>query len=283
MSIRGGLSRAVERAGEVDATALQIFVKSSRQWAAAPLARAETLAFRRAVGRSGLDDALLAHACYLVNLASPDPVVWRRSIAAVRDELARCARLGIPYLVLHPGSHLGTGEAAGLERVARALDRLLAPRGRPAAAGPAILLEITAGQGACLGHRFEHLRRILELTAAEPRLGVCFDTCHAHAAGYGLEHAADYRATFDAFERLVGCARIRAFHLNDSRGARASRVDRHAHIGQGSVGLAGFKRLLNDPRFAAVPMVIETPKDDDLGQDRLNLAALRRLVPRSRR
>ena len=283
LSIRGGLERAVERAGTIDATALQLFVKSARQWDARPLARGESALFRRAVAASGLDGALLAHACYLINLASPDPALWRRSVAALADELARCGRLGIPYLVVHPGAHLGAGEPAGIERVARALDRLLAPRGRPRPGGPELLLEVTAGQGSCLGWRFEHLRRILERTRAEPRLGVCFDTCHAHAAGYGLERASDYRATFAAFERLVGCSRIRAFHLNDSRGARGSRVDRHAHIGEGRVGLSGFRRLLNDRRFADTPMVLETPKGEDLADDRRNLVTLRGLVPRGRR
>ncbi|HKQ60771.1 MAG TPA: deoxyribonuclease IV, partial [Candidatus Polarisedimenticolaceae bacterium] len=199
------------------------------------------------------------------------------SIETLRLEIERCVQLGIPALVLHPGAHLGAGEAAGLARVAEALDRVLA-RGRLRRAGIRVLLELTAGQGTQLGHRFEQLAEVLAAARCAGRLGVCFDTCHALAAGYDLRTAEGYRETFDAFQRTLGLDRLAAFHLNDSRGRLGCRRDRHEHIGCGHVGREGFRRLLVDPRFAGLPMVLETPKGDDLTEDRVNLAQLRELL-----
>jgi deoxyribonuclease-4 len=279
LSIRGGLHRAVERAAELRATALQLFVKSARQWSAPRLGRAEVALFRERLGASGLADATLAHASYLINLAAPDPATWRRSIHALADELERCDRLGIRYLVVHPGSHVGSGETRGLERVVEALGRL--PRGTPGAAGTrraALLLETTAGQGSNLGYRFEQLGRILRRARAPRRLGVCFDTCHALAAGYEFREPRAYRRTFREFDAAVGLRRLAAFHLNDSVGALGSRKDRHAHIGGGELGLEAFRMILHDRRFAGLPMVLETPKGEDSADDRRNLARLRRLA-----
>jgi len=276
MSIAGGLHRAVERAAEVGATALQVFVKSSRQWAAAPLKPGEADRFREAVERQGLARHTLAHSAYLINLAATDATVHRRSLQALRLELERCARLGIPFLVLHPGSHLGAGEETGLDRVVRALDRVL---DRESGAGRVtLLLETTAGQGTNLGHRFEQLAWILDRAEAKGRLGVCFDTCHALAAGYELRDARSYRATLREFDRIVGLPRLKAFHLNDSKGGLGSHKDRHEHIGQGELGLEPFRLILNDRRFRALPMVLETPKGEDLAEDHQNLAVLRGLV-----
>jgi deoxyribonuclease-4 len=276
MSTRGGLPCAVDRARQVDATALQLFVKSARQWSARPPAGAEAEEFRERLRESDLERFTLAHASYLINIASPDDAVWNRSVEALEDELARCALFGIPYLVLHPGAHVGSGEERGLERAGRALDRVL---GRGAKGGEVtLLLENTAGSGSNLGHRFAQLGRLLARARAGERLGVCVDTCHAVAAGYELSGARSYRRTMKELDETIGTHRVRAFHLNDSKHGPGSRKDRHEHIGKGHVGLDGFRRILNDPRFAERPMVLETPKGPDLAEDRGNLAKLRSLV-----
>ena len=277
MSISGGLARAIERAAAVEATALQVFVKSARQWAAPPLETEDVEAFRDGLRRQGLERYTLAHSAYLINLASPDDAVRERSIEALAVELGRCDRLGIPYLVLHPGSHVGSGEETGLRRVAQALDRLLSRSGEVT-----VLLENTAGQGSNLGHRFEHLGTILDSAESSDRLGVCFDTCHALAAGYELAGAASYERTFAELDRTIGLERLRAFHLNDSKFGPGSRRDRHEHIGEGQVGLDGFRRLVNDGRFREIPMVLETPKGEDLAEDRRNLSVLRSLAGEAR-
>jgi len=279
MSTAGGPARAVDRALSVRATALQIFVKSPRQWSAGELDPADARVFRRRAVEAGLAEHTLAHASYLINLASPDESLWRRSSAAFGVEIERCSRLEIPQIVVHPGSHVGSGEAAGLERVARALRGLLAGR-RP---GPTVLLEITAGQGTNLGGDFAQLGWIIEHSGVADRLGVCFDTCHAFAAGYDLRDARTYRETFDALDRAIGLDRLKAFHLNDSKFGLGSRRDRHEHIGRGRLGRAPFRRVLNDPRFRELPLVLETPKGPDLAEDVANLSLLRSLIRRSRR
>lgn len=277
MSIAGGVPRAVARAESVDATALQVFVKSSNQWAARPFAEGEPEAFRDACSEAGLDGRVLAHSSYLINLASPDAALWNRSIEALQIEVDRCHGLGIPYLVHHPGAHVGSGEETGLKRIVSAMNRVF---GRKGSRSPSvsILLEITAGTGSHLGHSFEQLAWILEHARASERLGVCFDTCHALAAGYEFRDERSYRKTFREFDRVVGLERLRAFHLNDSKTDLGSRRDRHEHIGKGFLGTEPFRLLLNDRRFRDLPMVLETPKGDDLAEDRVNLALLRSLV-----
>jgi deoxyribonuclease-4 len=277
LSINGGLPRAVARAIASGCDALQIFTKSVGQWRARPLEDDEVRAFRDAVTAAGLK-AVAAHASYLINIASERSDLRATSMTALGDEIDRAERLGLLGLVLHPGS--GT-EADGLPRIADGLSRLLAarPDGQTL-----VLLEHTAGQGTNLGHRFEHLRAILDLMPDTTRVGVCLDTCHLLAAGYDLSTEDGYRDTFEQFERIVGLPRLKLFHLNDSKKPPGSRVDRHEHIGAGFVGLAGFARLLNDARFAALPMVIETAKADTKGtlavdpHDARNLAALRALL-----
>jgi deoxyribonuclease-4 len=281
MSIAGGFVRAIDRAKDVDARALQLFVKSARRWAGKAICREEAFEFRERLDESGLRPFTLAHSSYLINLASPSRDLRERSILALRDELERCELLGVPYLVLHPGSHMGAGEGRGLERIARALDRLLAPvrsKSGPPALGVTVLLEVTAGQGTNLGNRFEHLARIFERTRSESRLGICFDTCHAFAAGYDMRDATSYTETFLALDRAVGLDRLLAFHLNDSSGGLGSRVDRHAHIGDGAMGVEPFRLLLDDRRFRDLPMVLETPKGPDLEEDRRNLSTLLSLI-----
>lgn len=281
MSIAGGMPLAVERALSVGATALQVFVKSSNQWAARPFADGEVAEFRRAARGAGIAAHVIAHASYLINLASADDALWERSIEALAVEVERSAALAIPALVLHPGSPRDQGTEFGLSRVALGLDRVLVPHGSVAKRreGVTILLEVTAGQGATLGRTFEELGAIVTRARSADRIGVCFDTCHALAAGYEFRTEAGYRSTFAALDRAVGLERLRAIHLNDSKGELGCRKDRHEHIGKGTVGLEAFARILNDRRFSGIPMVLETPKDEKtLAEDRENLSVLRGLV-----
>jgi len=277
MSISGGMPRAVERALAVQATALQVFCKSSNQWRARPFAPGEAEEFREAARRAGLAEHVLSHCNYLINLASPDDVLWERSKAAFAEELDRCAELGIPAAVLHPGSHVGSGVDAGIARVCAALDEVVGRRGG-AERDVRVLLEITAGQGSNLGSSFEELARILEGSRRSDQLGVCFDTCHALAAGYEFRDAGSFRDLWERFDRAIGIERLGAFHLNDSTHDLGSRKDRHQHIGRGFVGLDAFRLILNDRRFESLPMVLETEKGDDLAEDRINLGILRDLL-----
>jgi deoxyribonuclease-4 len=257
--------QAISRSGKASA-------EPSSPWKAKELSGEEIQTFRRTLRRTKLRRPL-AHDCYLVNLASPDAELYRRSVEAFVVELQRAEALGLSYLVAHPGAATDGDEQAGLARVAAALDEV---HGRCPGFRVRVLLETTAGQGTCLGHRFEHLARILELVAEPKRLGVCLDTCHVFAAGYALAPAAEYRATLRAFDRVIGLKRLLAFHVNDSLKPQGSRVDRHAHIGQGHLGLEPFRLLVNDPRFRSRPMVLETPKENDM--DAVNLKTLRGLV-----
>jgi len=272
MSVAGGLDRAFERALKVGASAVQIFSKNANRWSAPPVTAAEAAAFRKAWQQSGIGPVMV-HDAYLINLAATDEANWARSKAGMIEELQRCTDLGIPYLVAHPGAHVGAGVDAGIERIRRALSEIFA------ASDPAVrlLLENTAGQGTYLGGKFSHLARLME--GFGERVGVCFDTCHAHAAGYDLASAEGYEQTMAAFDREIGFDRLFAFHLNDSMKGCDSKVDRHAHIGSGTIGVAGFSRLVRDPRFIDLPMVLETPKGDDGEEmDRVNLALLRELA-----
>ncbi|NTV61968.1 MAG: deoxyribonuclease IV [Oscillochloris sp.] len=274
MSISGGVSKAFARGVSVSCEAMQIFSKNERQWNAKPIPPEEVAAFKAEQQRTGIGPVIV-HDSYLINLAAPGDELWEKSIAAFSHELERCDLLGIPYLVTHPGAHTGSGEEAGLEREALALNRIFAAG---IGGSTVVLLETTAGQGSALGNRFEHLARLFELVPYHDRMAVCVDTCHIFAAGYDIRDAASYQSTFAEFERIVGLDRIKCFHLNDSQKDLGSRVDRHNHIGQGCIGLEGFRLLVNDPRFAGLPMIIETPKGDDMAEDRTNLSLLRSLV-----
>jgi deoxyribonuclease-4 len=239
---------------------VQIFTRNQAQWASKPLADAAAARFRDAVRSWGVPSThLMAHSSYLINLAATDETLRRRSLGALVEELGRCARLGIKYLVMHPGAHLGLGEAQGLALVARAMNEALAAVPGSADLAPWILIETTAGQGTCLGHRFEHVRDLLAQVTPSDRVGVCVDTCHVHAAGYDLQTDDGYDQTFAEMDRTFGLARVRAFHLNDCKKPRGSRVDRHERIGEGTIGSAAFRRLMNDARFAALPGVLELP------------------------
>jgi deoxyribonuclease-4 len=272
MSISGGLENAVVRGQEVGCEALQIFTKNSNQWQAKPLTAAEATAFRDACQAAGIGP-VIAHSAYLINLAAPDEALYEKSVQAFLDELQRCELLGIPYLVVHPGAHMGTGEERGLRRIAAAIDRIHRETSKFQAA---IALEVTAGQGTVLASKFEHFAAILEQVEEPERLGFCLDTCHLLAAGYDLRTPEGYAQMMAAWDDLIGINRIRVIHLNDSKKDLGSRVDRHEHIGQGHIGTKGFALLLNDRRLAELPMVLETPKDDDA--DVRNLAILRGLT-----
>ncbi len=283
MSIAGGLPRAVDRARAARCEALQIFTKSAGQWRARPLPPEEIAEFRERVKRARIR-SVVAHNSYLINLATAQPALRAQSIAALGEELDRAQALGLDGLVMHPGSYTSGTEADGLRLIAEALRGLL--RERPDD-GPLVLLEGTAGQGTNLGHRFEHLAEIIDRLDGDPRLGVCLDTCHLLAAGHDICSAEGFALTFDTFDRVVGIERIKAFHLNDSKKPCGSRVDRHEHIGKGCLGLEPFRMLLNDPRFADHPMLLETPKletpesrrKSDLDPwDAKNLRTLRRLI-----
>jgi deoxyribonuclease-4 len=274
MSIAGGFDKAAERARQVEATALQVFVKSSNQWRAKPLEPGEGERFRAACAACGVRQ-VVAHASYLLNLCSADGGLWRKSLEALRVELERCDELGIPALVVHPGAHGGDGEEAGIARLVRALDRLQEERPR---GGARVLIEATAGQGSSVGHRFEHLRAVLDGVRRPEGVGVCLDTCHVFAAGYDLRTASAYEATLAEFDRKVGIGRLGAVHLNDSKKELGSRVDRHEHIGRGCLGLEAFRLVLNDPRLRHLPMLLETPKGEDLREDVENLGRLRSLL-----
>lgn len=279
MSIAGGVHLALRRGRSIGCNAVQLFVKSNSQWRARPLEPEEIGLFREEAG-SFKRSYILAHAGYLINLASPDPALLHRSRESFLVEVARCEALGIPYIVIHPGSHRGSGEEAGLSRFAESLNILFE---RTRGGRSIVLLETTAGQGASLGYSFEHLAGIIAGVDGSGRLGVCFDTSHTFAAGYDMRTRKAYTETFRAFDGILGLGRLMAFHLNDSLRDLGSRVDRHTHIGQGRLGLGAFRLLLNDKRFADRPMVLETPKGPGMEEDVMNLAVLRSLRKRRRR
>lgn len=275
MSVSGGIALAFDRLAAVNGEALQIFTANQRQWHPKSPTPVEIAAFQ-ARRRLAPGVPVASHDSYLINLASANPETVEKSIAAFAEELRRCGALGVEYLVAHPGSHLGAGIESGLARFTANLDRAFST----AATGKQVmvLLENTAGQGTNLGAKFEELATIIAQSAYPEQLGVCLDTCHAFAAGYDLRTPQIYAATMAEFDRLIGLERLKFFHLNDAIKGLGSRIDRHTHIGQGEIGLAGFRNLVNDPRFAAHPMVLETPKSEDLHEDRENLALLRGLL-----
>ena len=275
-SIAGGLHRAFDRINLVGGESLQIFTSNQRQWRSAPLPPEDVLLFKNKWEQSGRMP-VASHASYLINLASVGGETAVRSVVALIEELQRCLQLGIDYLVLHPGSHGGAGPEAGLAEVVRNLDCAL-ERAGVLDSSLRVLLETTAGQGTALGSRFEELGWLLGQSRHSDHLGVCVDTCHIFAAGYGLDNREAYEGTFADLERHIGCGRIHLFHLNDSQKALGSRVDRHEHIGEGLVGLDGFRYLLRDPRFSHHPMILETPKGKDLEEDKRNLRVLRGLA-----
>jgi deoxyribonuclease-4 len=275
-SIAGGYYKALDSAAALKCDTVQIFTKNNNQWRAKPLGDDDIRLFKTRLAQTGLR-LPMAHDSYLINLASPDQTLYRRSVDSFIEEVERAEALGLAYLVTHPGTPTDGDRAAGLRRVAAALDET---HRHCSKCKVMILLETTAGQGNSLGARFEDLAFILDEIAHPRRVGVCLDTCHVFAVGYSMLSQRDYDQTFAEFDRLIGVSKLKAFHLNDSLKPLGSRVDRHAHIGKGLLGLTPFRLLLNDPRFGACPMVLETPKEGPDGKDMdpVNLRRLRRLV-----
>lgn len=274
VSVAGGLPNAIERANDLGCTAIQIFVKNANQWRGREIPAEEAESFRAARAASAVGP-VLAHASYLINLCAVDSGTLERSREALADELDRCQRVGVDGLVVHPGAHLGAGEEAGIQAVAATLDAVLASR---PGGTVRVLLENTAGQGSCLGHRLEHLAAVRRLLAEPARVGFCLDTCHAFAAGYPIHQPAGCDDFLAEMAEVLGLDAVGGFHLNDSVRPFGSRRDRHAHIGEGEMGLAPFARLLTDPRLARIPMVIETEPGEEMEGHRRDLGALRGLV-----
>jgi deoxyribonuclease-4 len=274
MSIGGGVHTAIERGCSIKCTAIQMFVKNNMQWFARPLPRNEIRAFLNHRQRGELL-SIFAHANYLINLAATNPQFHANSIRALSEELIRADQLELPFLVMHPGAHLGVGEEPGLNKIVSSIDRVFRkiPKVKTRLA-----LETTAGQGSCLGHRFEHLAYILENIHEPERLCVCLDTAHVFAAGYDISTEAGAKKTFREFDRAIGFDRLAAIHLNDSKTGRGSRVDRHQHIGKGQIGLEAFRFIMRDRRFRKIPKVLETPKGKDMREDVENLKTLRELA-----
>lgn len=274
MSIAGGLHLAFARIREVQGESLQIFLSNQRQWKTTPLTSEVVTEFRRQWEKNN-HLPVAAHDSYLINLAAPDPTTLEKSVAAFADELQRAAALGIPFLITHPGSHRGQGVEAGLERFVENMDRAIT---RSKTSTVMVLIENTAGQGTNLGSTFEEISFIISESQYGDGLGVCFDTSHAFAAGYDIRTRVTYEDTLSTFDQIIGLKRLKFFHINDSKRPLDSRVDRHEHIGEGEIGLAGFRLLLNDPRFWQHPMVLETPKGKELKEDKKNLKVLRSLI-----
>jgi deoxyribonuclease-4 len=273
-SIAGGVAKALERGQEAGCDVVQIFVKNPSRWAAKPLPEQDIVAFNEAVSDTGIWP-VFAHSIYLVNVATPDDALWNKSVGALTDDLERCEQLGLSGLVMHPGSHRGAGEGAGIARIVAALDEVHA---RLSGYRAQVWLEVTAGQGDHLGYTLSQLAAMIDGVRQPERLGICFDTAHAFAAGYELRTREGYEATWTEFAEDLGLDRLKAIHLNDSKRELGSRVDRHEQIGQGQLGIEPFRFLLNDDRFRGIPMTLETDKGPDLAEDKENLALLRSLI-----
>ena len=274
ISVAGGVDKAFDRAKAIDCTAFQIFTKSNRQWNAKALEPDVIEAYHQRQQATGLEP-VICHASYLLNIGSSDGALWHKSLNALITELERCELLKIPYLVLHPGAHMKHGVEAGIARVVKALDQVHEQLPEYAVR---VALEITAGQGTALGSTFDEIARIISGCRHSDRLAVCFDTCHALAAGYEFRTSDSFQAMWSEFDRIIGLDKLTVFHINDSEQDLGSHVDRHAHIGEGHIGLEPFGYFLNDSRFEKVPFLLETPKDDDPGDDIRNLEKLRGLI-----
>ncbi|MEQ8837636.1 MAG: deoxyribonuclease IV [Lacipirellulaceae bacterium] len=276
MSIAGGYYKAVDAAKAAGCDCVQVFTKNNNQWRAKPITEKEVERFQEALAVHGITNPI-AHNSYLINLGSPKDDLWKKSIDSMVVEVQRADQLGIPYVVAHPGSYTTSSEVEGLKRIAEGLNEV---HKQTRKAKTKILLETTAGQGTNLGCRFEHLATILEKVRYPDRLGICWDTWHGFAAGYPTSTEKEYKSTMRQFNKLVGVKLIRAFHFNDSLKPFGSRVDRHAGIGRGEMGLEPFRFLLNDRRFRKIPMCLETPKGEEKGRDldEINLEVLRGLV-----
>ena len=277
LSIAGGMHNALLTAEKLRMETVQVFTKNQQQWAAKPLDPSAIAEFRKHADRLQFR-RIVSHASYLINLAATDDTLWRKSIDAFVDEMQRCDQLGIESLVIHPGAHCGSGEECGVGRVAEALNLVL---DKEKDGKVTVCLETTAGQGSCLGCRFEQLAEMRRKIDRRDRVGICVDTCHILAAGYDITTATGTRNVLDELDRVVGLQHVKAWHLNDSRKPLGSRVDRHEHIGRGCVGVEAFAVICQDQRFNGIPKILETPKDpapDGRDWDEVNLELLRGLA-----
>ena len=275
MSIAGGIACALERGADVGCETVQIFTKNNTRWKGKKITGRDMRDFAEARELNNIKP-VVAHDCYLINLAGSNKQVHKKSVGAFAQEMQNARMLGLPYLIFHPGSHTGLGEEAGLNQIAKSLNLLLE---QEADSSLLLLLETTAGQGTSLGWRFEQLAFIISHVEKKEKVGVCYDTCHTFAAGYDIRTKEACQRTFREFDRIVGLEKLRAFHFNDAKRELGSRIDRHEHIGRGQIGLEGFRFILNDERFRSLPMILETSKEDYEGgkMDPVNLKILRSL------
>ncbi len=274
MSVTGGVYTAFERGEKIGCRTMQVFTKNSNRWFAKPLTGEEIRQYRENAQKSPIRP-VIAHDCYLINLCAKSPDILQKSRDAFLDELQRCDVLGIPYLNFHPGSHMGQGEKEGIGIIAESMNLVHA---KTKGFSVRSVLETTAGQGTTLGSTFGELREIIDLVEDKNRIGICIDTCHVFAAGYNISTEEGYEKTFQEFDEVIGLDRIVAFHVNDSKKGFGSRVDRHEHIGKGTIGLTGFSLLINDSRFHDIPKILETPKSEDMHEDVENLKVLEGLL-----
>lgn len=277
MSIAGGVSRALDRGEELGLDTIQIFTKNANQWTGRPISDEEQDRFKRRKEETGIDP-VIAHDSYLINLASPDREMFQRSLDAFEDELLRCHCLEVPWLVMHPGAHLKTGEARAIVQIGKAIKVALLEQNETEVG---VLLETTAGQGTQIGYRFEHLRDIMREIDLPERVGVCLDTCHIFAAGYDIRSREAYERTMDEFDKIVGLEYLQVIHVNDSKRELGSHVDRHEHIGRGQIGEEAFSFFLNDARLWDLPFILETPKtapDTQVPMDTVNVELLRKML-----
>ncbi|MGA9365123.1 MAG: deoxyribonuclease IV [Bacteroidota bacterium] len=279
MSIDGGVHTAHERGMSIGCTTMQLFTKNNSQWAARPISKEEIEKYEALERKSGIRP-VVAHSSYLINLCAKNAVVLKKSRQAFKDELDRCESLNVPYLVFHPGLHMGRGEREGIERIAESLNLLHEETKNYHVKS---VLELTAGQGTAVGFRFQHLRDIIDEIEVNERVAVCVDTCHLFAAGYDISTETGYKNTFDEFDAIIGLDRLVVLHVNDSKRELGSHVDRHEHIGKGRIGNIAFRLLMNDARFVRIPKILETPKSKDMHEDVMNLRKLRRFIRRNLR
>lgn len=276
-SIAGGVHKSIERGKQATCDTIQIFNKSNNQWRAARLQPDDVDKFFKLIEKTGVTVAT-SHTSYLINIASPDSALNEKSYKSLKEEMERCETLKIPNLVMHPGSHVGTGEETGMNKIAENINRLF---DELTDNNVTLLLEATAGQGTNLGYTFEQLAYMIDRVEHKDKIGVCLDTCHIFAAGYDLVDPKRYKKTIQSFNEIVGLDRLRIIHVNDSKKEFGSRRDRHEHLGQGFIGLDGFRNIVNDKRLKKIPMILETPKGEDLAEDIENLRVLRSLVKKN--
>ena len=272
-SIAGGIHKAFERAESIGCKVLQVFIKSSNQWYAKLLTDDDIANYKTAASKSSIKH-VVAHDSYLINLCAVNESILKKSREAFLDELKRCESLGILYLNFHPGSHMGAGEKEGVKQIIESLNWA---HDKTKGFKVKSVLETTAGQGTSLGYRFEQLKEIIDGVDEPERMAVCIDTCHIFAAGYNISNEEGYEKTFREFDDVIGMSRLAAIHINDSKKSLGSRVDRHEHIGKGMIGKAGFRLMMQDNRLKHIPKILETPKGEDLKEDKMNLVMLRRL------